>query len=204
MKKKINIAKIIWISSIFLFLIVVLVMVMDYKINYQYSKPSEKLYFYDCDNSLCTSTTKENNKTIYSSYDCWYSTCPEYKKIIYDDYVLLKESEKSYILYNYKTGATITSGYLNYEFINNDYIIVKKNNNKYGIIDINDNVTVSPSYDEIGYYENKLLTGYNTNSIIAKKGKKYGIISYKDGKVIESFTYDEDEIEKLLEKIAVS
>ena len=203
MKKKINIAKIVWVSSIFLLLIVILLMVMDYKINYQYSKPSQKMYFYDCDNSLCTSTVKENNKEIYSTYDCWYSTCPEYKKIIYDDYALLKENDKQYILYNYKTGVTTSSGYGGYEFINNEYIIVKKGK-KYGIIDINDNVAVSVSYDQIGYHENKILTGYNTNSIVAKKGKKYGIISYKDGKVVESFTYDEDEIEKLLEKIAVS
>ena len=203
MKKKINIAKIIWVSSIFLVLIVILLMVMDYKINYQYSKPSQKMYFYDCDNSLCTSTTKDKNKQLYSSYDCWYSTCPEYKKIMYDDYALLKENNKQYILYNYKTGSTISSGYAEYEFINNEYIIVKKGK-KYGIIDLNDNITVSPSYDLIGYHEKKILTGYNTNSIVAKKGKKYGIISYKDGKVIESFTYDEDEIEKLLEKIAVS
>ena len=201
--KKINFAKIIWVSSIFLVLIVILIMVMDYKINYQYSKPSEKLYFYDCDGSLCTSNTKKEGEDIYSSYDCWYSSCPSYKKIIYDDYALLEESKNKYILYNYKTGDTISANYKNYEFINNDYIIVKRGN-KYGVIDIEDNVTVSVSYDSIGYHENKILSGYNTNSIIAKKGNKYGIISYKDGKVIEKFSYDEDEIVKLLEMISVS
>lgn len=203
MKRKINIAKIIYIGAIFGVLIVILIMIMDYKINYQYSKPSEKLYFYNCDESLCTTKSKPNDKDIYSEYDCWYDKCPEYKKTIYDDYALLKENKKSIILYNYKTGATITSNYTNYEFINNDYIIVEKNN-KYGIIDINDTVTVSASYDKIGYYENKILTGYNTNSIIAKKNNKYGIISYKDGKIIEKFSYDENEIEKLLEKISVT
>ncbi|MBR3161553.1 MAG: hypothetical protein IKF19_02330, partial [Bacilli bacterium] len=60
------------------------------------------------------------------------------------------------------------------------------------------------SYDKIGYYENKVLVGYNASSIIAKKGDKYGIISYKDGKVVEKFSYDEDEIMKLLDIISVS
>ena len=203
MKDKINLAKISWVCSIFLTLIVILLMVMDYKINYQYSKPSQMLYFYECDQTLCTSTTKDKNKKIFSTYDCWYSICPEYKKIIYDDYALLQEDINSNILYNYKTGKTISTSYTEYEFINNDYIIVKKEG-KYGVIDIKDNITISPSYDEIGYYENNILTGYNTNSIIAKKNDKYGIISYKDGKIIEKFSYDENEIKKLLEKIAVT
>ena len=59
--KKINIAKIIWISSIFIALIIILWMVMDYKINYEYSSPSQKLYFYECNNSLCTSEAIEKN-----------------------------------------------------------------------------------------------------------------------------------------------
>ena len=50
-QKKINVYKIMWVSSIFLFLIVVLIMVMDYKINYEYLPESNsKLYFYQCDN----------------------------------------------------------------------------------------------------------------------------------------------------------
>ena len=34
--KEINIARIVWVSCIFLLLITILIMVMDYKINYQY------------------------------------------------------------------------------------------------------------------------------------------------------------------------
>lgn len=203
MKKKINIPKLMYISSIFALLIVILIMVMDYKINYQYSLPSEKLYFYDCDGSLCTTTTKPKDVNVYSLYDCMYSGCPKYKKIIYDDYALLEDKKNSYILFNYKTGTTITADYNSYEFINVNYIIVEKNK-KYGVIDIEENITVSVLYDQIGYHEKKILTGYNTNSIIAKKNNKYGIISYKDGKIVDNFKYNENEINKILEKIAVT
>ena len=142
MLKKINIPRLLWISSIFIFLIIVLHLVINYKVNYELQyKDSEKLYFYDCDGSLCTSTTKEKKKTIYSYYDCWYAKCPEYKKIIYDDYAILKEDKNISILFNYKTGTTITAGYSDYEFITNDYIIVKKGK-KYGVIDINENTTI--------------------------------------------------------------
>ena len=36
MKKKINFARVTWVVCLFLFLIIVLLMIMDYKINYQY------------------------------------------------------------------------------------------------------------------------------------------------------------------------
>ena len=88
--RKINIYKIMWVSSIFLFLIVVLIMVMDYKINYEYLPVSNsKLYFYKCDNELCTTEVEDKDKEIYSAYDCWYEACPVYKSNVNDDYVLL-------------------------------------------------------------------------------------------------------------------
>lgn len=203
MLKKINVARILWVGSIFVVLIIILYLVVTYKINYEYSnKDSEKLYFYDCDGSLCTSKTVDKSKTVYSFYDCWFSKCPEYKKTIYDDYALLQDDKNSVILFNYKTGATVSGDYEDYQFINNEYIIVKKNK-KYGVIDIDDNVTVSVSYDGVGLYEKDLLKGYNTSNIIAKKNKKYGIISFKDGKIVEDFTYDEDELNVLLKKVTI-
>ena len=200
MKNKVNKARIVWVTCLFLLLIVILVMVMDYKINHEYSSPSLKLYFYECDGSVCTTTVKDNNKNIYSYYDCWGYTCPDYKKIINDDYALLEENTSSYVLFNYKEGKTITSGYKSYMFIDNTYIIVNKGN-KYGVIDTSDNITVSCLYDSIGIIEDDLLKGYNTSGIIAMKDGKYGIISYKDGKIIEEFTYDKASLNKLLEKI---
>ena len=45
-KSKVNIFKIIWISGVFLLLIVILLMIMDYKINYEYLT-QKKIYFYN-------------------------------------------------------------------------------------------------------------------------------------------------------------
>ena len=87
--KKLNIPRIIWISSIFIILIIILYLVMTYKINYEYLS-YDYLYFYECEENLCVSETKENNKLIFSKYDCGYETCPEYIKQINDtDYVIL-------------------------------------------------------------------------------------------------------------------
>ena len=73
MKKKLKINyKFVWVSSIFLVLIVILIMVMDYKINYEYaSDESSKMYFYKCDSDVCTMEVNDKKKKIYSSYDCW-------------------------------------------------------------------------------------------------------------------------------------
>lgn len=199
-QKKINVYRIMWVSSIFLFLIVVLIMVMDYKINYEYLLESNsKLYFYQCDNELCTTEVEDKDKEIYSAYDCWYEACPVYKSNVNDDHVLL-EKDNIIILYNYKTGEEISRDYNNYTFIDNEHIIVEKNE-KYGIIDIQNKVIVNLEYDEIGYYEDGLLKGYNTRNIVATKGNKLGIISYKDGSIVESFDYTKDNINELLEII---
>lgn len=192
-------SRVVWIVCLFLELIVILLMVMDYKINYQYSNMSKKLYFYECDNDLCTTEVSDRSKKLYSTYDCWYNTCPVYKGIINDDYALLKE-ENGLVLFNYKTGNVVTSGYDSYTFINQEYIIVEKTE-RYGIIDYNDNVVVKTIYDQLGYSDGDVLKGYNTNNIIAKKNLKYGIISFKDGSIVEKFVYDDNNISKLKEII---
>jgi hypothetical protein len=199
--KKFNIYKFIWISCIFLVLIAILICIIDYKVNYQYiEEVSPKLYFYECDGELCTSQVEDTTKKNYSIYDCWYNECPTYKGIVNENYALLEEKE-GYILYDYKNGTTISSGYESYQFIDNNYIIVSKNN-KEGIIDLSDNVIVESIYDKIGYDENDYLIGFNTEYIIAKKDNKYGLISYKDGSIKEEFKYDETSINELLKSIS--
>lgn len=172
-------------------------MVMDYKINYQYlNQISPKLYFYDCDGDLCISQVEDTTKNSYSSYDCWYNECPIYKGVVNENYALLQEKE-GYVLYDYKKGQNISSGYDSYQFID-DYCIIVSKNSKEGIIDLEDNVIVEPIYDKIGYYENDKLKGYNVSNIVAKKDNKYGIISYKDGSIKEDFKYDEANMQELL------
>ena len=124
---RINIPRIIWISCLFLFLIIFLGIVVDYKVNYQYLKISN-LYFYDCDNNLCVSETTTSDK-IYSTFSCGKNECPVYEKVIEEDYALLNYGDTS-VLYDYKKGKTISKNYDSYEFINNKYIIVTKNNKK--------------------------------------------------------------------------
>lgn len=194
-----NIPKVIWISSIFALLITILIMVMDYKINYQYSTNNiNKIYFYNCNGEVCTTRTKSANKKTYSEYLC-STECPEYKGKINKDHVILKEKNGN-ILYNYKLGIKVSEGYDKYQFINQEYIIVTKNNLE-GVIDINNNITIKPEYTQIGYYKNKILIGYNTNSIIIKKDDSYGIINYKTGKIEEEIKYKDSEINKLLDII---
>ena len=199
--KKINKARVVWVIGLFALLIVILLMIMDYKINYQYSNSDYKLYFYKCNGKVCTTNTKSKNKKLYSEYEC-HSSCPEYKGTLNKDYAILKE-EIGYILYNYKLGIKITEGYDNYIFINNKYIIVEKDKQQ-GVIDIDNNITISPEYTEIGYYKNNNLLGYNSNNIIAKKDDTYGILNYKTGDLVEEFKYKENNINKLLDIIKKS
>ena len=126
--KKINIPKIIWVSSIFIILIIILVSIINYKINYQYLS-YEYLYFYECDNNLCVSQTNDYSKLTYSKYECGYESCPKFIKSLEDSFVVLV-SDNKYILYDYRNSKTINENYQDYELINNNYIIVTQKNKK--------------------------------------------------------------------------
>ena len=89
---------------------------------------------------------------------------------------------------------------VSYEFINSNYIIVSSKNKK-GIININNDIIVPLIYDEIGYKNNDYLAGYNLNNIIVKKEELYGIISYKDGNIVEETKYSTiEEVSSILDK----
>ena len=96
-RRKINVARIVWVGCLFLLLIIILLMVMDYKINYQYLEKNY-LYFYECDTEMCVTSVKDKEKILFSSYDCGYEDCPDYKRNVFDDYVLLNKGNE-YILY---------------------------------------------------------------------------------------------------------
>ena len=193
--KKINIAKITWVTSLFLLLTVILITVMDYKINYQH-KTKNVLYFYDYDGTLSVTEVKNDNHLLYSKYECGDELCPSLKKELDNTYVVLTIGNKN-MLYNYKEGIIVNDSFDNYKYLNNKYFIVMKNNNQ-GIIDLDNNLLVPALYEELGYIQNDTLIGYGMNYIVAKKNSKYGIISFKDGTIIEDFIYDETEIDKVL------
>ena len=193
--KKINIPKVIWVLSIFLILIIILIAVMDYKINYEY-KIKNNLYFYECDGNLCVTEVEDEEKLLYSKYECDYEECPVFKSQIDDNYVILEEKNNS-ILLDYRKNKIISREYDDYKFINNNYIIVT-NDNHQGIIDIDNKLVVLTIYDSIGYLKEEYLMGYNLNNIIAQKNNLYGIISIKNGDIIEELKYKEENIDTLL------
>ena len=63
------------------------------------------------------------------------------------------------------------------------------------------NSTIDIIYDEIGYRYNGYISGYDLSRVIVKNDNLYGIISYKDGNIIETIKYSEEEINTLLEML---
>lgn len=198
--KKINIARCIWISSIFLELIVVLVMIMDYKINYQQLN-NKKIYFYDCKGLLTVTEVENKECLIHSTYECGYDECPSLKSELEDNYVILS-SLKNSILFDYKRGETILNKYDDYKIIGNNYIIVKKNN-YYGLVKVPDDTILEPIYDEIGYTDKEgNFIGYSLDYILVKKENKYGVASLKSKEIIEKIEHNESEVTKLIDVIS--
>lgn len=197
--KKNNIPRFIWVSSIFVILFIILYLVVTYKINYEYLT-HRYLYFYECNSTLCVSQVEENDKLVYSKYDCGYDRCPEYLKQLGDtNYVVLLSDDK-YLLYDYREKKIINDKYDDYNIFNNYYLIVESNKKK-GIITLEGEVLVSPIYDEIGYSKNEELMGFNLNDIIVKSNDLYGIVSYKNGSVVKDLKYSALDVELLLEMI---
>ena len=193
--KKNNIAKIIWVLSLFLFLTIILIAVMDYKINFQY-KTKNKIYFYECEGNLCVTEVENSDHLLYSKYECGYEECPVFSSTIDNTYALLA-TQNNKILFNYRNGKIISEDYEDYNLINNKYFIVSSKN-KQGIIDQNNKLLIPTNYDELGYEKDNYLLGCTINYIIAQKQENYGIISIKTGNIIEEFTYKESDIETLL------
>ena len=114
-----------------------------------------------------------------------------------DDLVLLIKDD-IIILFNYRTGVIISSDYDNYQMINNNYYIVTKDG-KQGIIDGENNLTVPVIYEQLGIIIDDYLTGYSYSNIIAKKDKKYGVVSIKNGEVMYPFDTEENNLDHLLQ-----
>ena len=115
--KKINFARILWVSSFFLILIIVLIAVIDYKVHYEYLT-NNNLYFYDSEGILSVTEVKNDNYLLYSKYQCGYDDCPVLKSVLNDNLVLLIKDDIT-ILFDYRTGVIISSDYDNYQIINN-------------------------------------------------------------------------------------
>ena len=90
--KKIN-YHIIWIVGLFLLLVVILAMIMTYKIRYEDSIYYKYLYFYNCNNDICSTTNEkliDDKSDIYSVYK-YKDETPTFTKL-QSDYIEIKDN----------------------------------------------------------------------------------------------------------------
>lgn len=159
MQKKFKL-RYVWITGIFIILVIILYLVIEYKVKYEDMTINKYLYFYNCSDKLCvTNNLKEikDGSSIYSKYLYDYnSESPSYQ-YVRDKYVIIEDNNK-YFYYDYIKGA-ILSNYQEYKILDINYLIVK-NNDKYGIIDLENNIVLDIKYDNIEYV-NKVLNVYD-------------------------------------------
>lgn len=164
MKKKNNLFRVIWVVGIYAILITILYLVVIYKVQWEDKDLNDYLYFYDCNNYVCTSIVKQDD--YISKVKCDDDNCP-YIKEKNDDVVILSNNDKTWI-YNYLEDRIINDKYLDYKYIGDDNYIVS-NGNKQGVINKDNNILVDFNYEYIKdynngyvlYSENKLFGIYN-------------------------------------------
>jgi len=117
MKKKFNYFKFVWVCGIFAFLLAILFMIIDYKINYEYLSDNY-LYFYNCDGSVCSAYVDEDigSDDLYSTYECGYEVCPRITKTLANSYVVLENAEEV-ILFDFKHDLVVSRDYDSYDLL---------------------------------------------------------------------------------------
>lgn len=177
--KETKIWRIIWIVGIYAILILILVLVVKYKVNFEQKDFSKYLYFYNCSNKLCTTNVLQEE--YYGSVKCDKDNCP-YIKEINGDNIILTNNKKDF-LYNYIEDKILNDEYTKYSFLSKDILLVKNNENKAGIINLSNEIIESFNYDNITSYNNNYIT-YEINNLygIKKVGEDGANIKpeYKD------------------------
>ena len=79
--KKEKLYKIIWITGLYVILIIILWLVIEYKVKWESADLNRYVRFYNCSGSLCT--TEENINKYYSKLVC-SNNCPRIIEIIND------------------------------------------------------------------------------------------------------------------------
>lgn len=159
-----KIYKIVWVSGIYLFLVLLLFLVVEYKVKWEGRDFHKYLYFYDCSGRLCSTDMKPEK--YYSKYLCKKS-CPRIKNIV-DDSVVLLEGINNGAIYNYRDGKVINDDYVNYTVLfKNSFIVF--NGIKKGIISIDGKIILDFSYDDI--------MPLDTNYVKIKNNNLWGIKS---------------------------
>lgn len=173
-KRKINYFKFVWVTGIFSILILILVIVIEYKVYYE--KAINYLYFYDCNNLLCYTNKKDDadNNTVYSKYE--YDGTKPNVDILENNLVVINNN----ILYNYVMGNVITRDYDSYKVINN-YLIVSSNN-LYGVIGNDGKILIPLSYSYINSIDGKYY-------IVSSDNISYSLLDINNNSLFESYEY---------------
>ena len=161
--------RIIWIVGIYAILLCMLYLVVQYKVKWEHKDLNTYLYFYNCNDMLCTSTN--NLDDYYNRIICEDDICP-YIDTIIDQNIILKRENNSWI-YNYVTGKVVNNDYSYYRYIGDNKYVVGDATNKYGVIDIGGNVLVAVKYNFIDEYKNDYISCKNSDG-------KYSIIRTTD------------------------
>ena len=161
--KSSKICRIVWITGIYVILAIILYLVVIYKIKWEHLDLNTYLYFYNCNNSLCNSTTKQDK--YYSKIICENEVCPYINNIV-GEYLILDNKNTQWI-YNYISGKIVNNNYMDYRFVGNDLFVVSDDANNQGIINISGEVLVEPKYERIDSYNNGFISYI--------KGNLYGI-----------------------------
>lgn len=160
-----NLWRIIWIVGIYALLVSILYLVIVYKVKWENKDLNKYLYFYNCSNSLC-STSDKLQGSYYSKILCDNDVCP-YIENINNNLLILKNNDKSFI-YDYLDEKIISNNYLQYKYLNDNYYIIVDEFGKQGIMDISGVVVVNPEYTSIGDYNEKYLVYLDNDSNLYK------------------------------------
>lgn len=177
--KKNKLWRLIWIMSLYAALGLILYLVVIYKVKWETRDFNTYLYFYKCNDSVCSTTTKPSN--IYSKMVCENDECP-YISGILNDIVILTKNDISW-LYDYKKGSIYNDEFKEYKILNKDFYIVTDDNNKQGIMDTKGNSVVNNIYDNIIDYKFGLVTYKNDKNL-------YGL-NYASGEKVISPRYND-------------
>ena len=143
--KKTRIWKFIWILGVYSILTTILYLVILYKVKWEDRDFNTYLYFYNCNNNICSSITKP--KQYYNKIVCENHQCP-YISSFSDNILILTNNNKSW-LYDYKSGSIYNDNYIDYKLFKDKFFIVTDQNLKQGIIDKEGKVVVQIKYDKI-------------------------------------------------------
>ena len=171
--RKINYFKIVWVTGVLAILIYILLIVIRYKVYYEYTVG--KIYFYNCNDALCYTNNRNEagNNTIYSEYN-YQDKIPKVTTLT-GNYVLINEN----ILYNYITGNIISSKYDEYKILENNIIV--KQNKEYGVIDNEGNVLMEPTHSN--------LSSKDGEYFVIKTENKYTLIKIDNSVIYENYDY---------------